>query len=143
MAKRHMALGKTYKLGDDTFVFKPLGTEYIPDIMELMDELIAFKDVDEKTFETNPQMIFKLFKRETVKRLVILSKETIKISYPDWSEDVTDSFVASNFFMLFFIICELNKFDTDTGIQKSKQSLNRLDGLKKRVPKNSRQGKTG
>jgi len=138
MARRHLAEGTITKIGDDSFNFKPIGTLYIADIMKLMSEMVVFKDLDEADFEDHPEKLFAMFNEDTTNRIIKLGKATINSSYPDWSDEIVDRFIASNFFKMFFVICELNKFDGGNDNIQQKNSLNRIEELKSRVPKNNR-----
>ena len=100
--KKYSIYDVEYKIGEDTFVFKPLSWQHFPKLFSLIQEFQKVKFDKDK-----PEEMMKLFTEDTMKTLLELEKEMVKVSYPDLPEDDIERFVMSNFMELVNPLFEL------------------------------------
>jgi len=156
--KRQMGKGVEIQLVNedettDNFYFKPLNTEFLPDIME-MQQLIALDETDQIKLEEAKRK-FKIRKitqnqfNDIEKEMEVKSSvksqnpEVAKIginligkmvihSYPDLPEDIRNQFIMNNFSKLQEVLMELNKRLTSrmksSKMEKIKELQERIGG---------------
>lgn len=105
MAKRHLSIGDKLIIGDDEFNLKPLRTQDLPKLLAVMKEFNKFKD--------EPESVFEALDEPTSQKVTSLVLNMIKYSYPDWDDEVTDSFVMSNFLVLLPKMFEINSLSSN------------------------------
>jgi len=129
MFNRHIVPAKEFKIGEDTFHFKPLSYQDLPLFWKLVQKFDSMKsslpdtkDGEEMTDEQTSQML-KLFDEETVTNLLKLSIRTVEVSYPDLAKDKVEAFARDNMFTLMNVIIELNTPKTQADVAKAKQVI--------------------
>jgi len=114
--KKHLGIGEKFSLiandGTETeFTFLPLTTEYIPDVYKYTISVVSGKPL------TTEEILIG----------VKLAEATVKISYPDWKDEIVKSFVANNFIAIIDVVRQLNQL----GIKKSKKIMEFIDEKRK------------
>lgn len=116
--KSHLGKAREYKIGKDTFYFKPLTVEYLPEMFSIINKL-----------SINTEAPLSNLDKESVSTLTNLVRVMIKKSYPnmerDYIEKLTkegvseeeakkeaqntiDEFIFANFFPLVTALFEVN-----------------------------------
>ncbi|RLC29871.1 MAG: hypothetical protein DRH37_06630 [Deltaproteobacteria bacterium] len=128
--RKHMGLAQEFKIGNDTFHFKPLNAEDIPDLIEIIR---VFKNAAESGKEDTTWL--DAMDRESMLKLIKLLKKMVSISYPDLSEEEVKSFVSANFINLTIIMMQIN----DLGAKNVNRIQEKLAELRsRRMPKQAK-----
>lgn len=121
-ARRHLAKGQTMKLGDDEFQIKPITISELTDWVYLLKELA--KETKKYTEEElNKAILLEFMNPELIEIAKKLALKTIELSYPEWDEDLRNTFVQSNFVAILNKMLEINKLRSDwdkTLVEKAK-----------------------
>jgi len=155
MFRKHIGKARELKLkneqgGEDTFIFKPLGVEFLPDIMSLAasmqlnkEEEVEAKELkrklkaDEITEDQYEEDLNSLQEKASMrglsgpsaKKLVDLIDAMVKQSYPELEEDIRFKFIYANILPLQNTFMELNE-----GFNKDNPELiNKIEEMRRRV----------
>jgi predicted RND superfamily exporter protein len=133
--RRHMGAGKTITLKnedgtEDEFYFKPLGCEFLPDLMKLavsleytheqkqkireMKRLVkegkkTEADLEELYTLYDEENSARIFEGENANLIVNLLNEMVKRSYPELDDETRSAFIMNNFAKLQQVLMELNE----------------------------------
>ncbi len=109
--ERHIGKGSSLelKIGDktDTFVLKPLPLSSLPDLFRVFKAFAKLRPGSEEEF-------FDKLDEETSKKMTQLAMDTMKLSYPNMSEEKLELFVSTNFMPILTKVFEIN----DLGLKK-------------------------
>lgn len=135
--KSHLGKPKEYKIGEDTFLFRPLTVEYLPELFTIISKL-----------SVNTETPLSNLDKESINTLANLIRVMIKRSYPNLesdfaeqlmeegvreeeakreAENMVEEFIFSNFFPLVTALFEVN----DLGAPKLETS--KMSSLKARM----------
>ncbi len=112
IARQHLAKGLDMKIGEDIFHLLPLTVEYLPQFLGLYGKLFEIMDkpnTDGKKISEEEAMARLFSDIDSMRTIVEISKVTIKLSYPDWEDELIESFVASNYIKITIAVFELNR----------------------------------
>jgi len=116
--KSHLGKAREYKIGSDTFYFKPLTVEYLPELFTIINKL-----------SINAEAPLSNLDKESVNTLTNLVRAMIKKSYPNLEQEfaeklvkegkseeeakkeaqnIIEEFIFANFFPLVTALFEVN-----------------------------------
>lgn len=101
--KAHLGKEREFKIGEDTFKFKPLTVSELPELLAIIAKFAKAEKPEESFYQLD---------KDDINTLISLIKKMIIRSYPnienELGEEGLNEFIANNFFTLITILFEVN-----------------------------------
>ena len=119
---RHLPQGKSVtckndKGEEDVFVLQPLPWSEVSSFFDIMKVMgsgkIKKEELEKLSEEEAGAMFLEKFSADTIKKIQEMVLATLKVSYPEEDDEITEKFAAAHMWEFFPVIMELNASGMD------------------------------